>query len=376
MQNYVVHLESEVFNTFRCQKAADSLDIDVQKKSKHHLSVQADIKTKFNVGLIVGSSGSGKTTLAKNIFGQDCFKIDIDVSKPIIDQFPDNMSYDDCSSALMSMGLTSVPCWIRPVYTLSNGQRARAEAALMMARSEDQIIAIDEWTSVVDRTVAKVMSHCVSKYARRKNRQIILNSCHYDVIEWLNPDWIIDCNKQEYLDRRSMVSAFKRTDRLRLDIREVDRKTWQFFSKYHYLSDKLPGGKIFTFGLFNGEEQIGFQCFAAYIIGDHKTFFFNRSVVHPDYCGLGLGIHMINETSKIMVEKGYRVKGKFSSIPVYKAMSRQQNLWRCTGIKKQILQPKIGKGYLTKEKREMTLRHKTTTYHFDFIWKSNKSKIL
>lgn len=370
MQNYVVDLQSEIFSTFRCQKAANSLDIDVEKKSRHHLSIHADLETPFHVGLIVGASGSGKTTLAKQIFGQDCFRTEVDPALPVIDQFPDGWSYDDCAAALSGIGLTSVPCWIRPVATLSNGQRSRAEAALAMARNSGEIIALDEWTSVVDRTVAKVMSHCVQKHARRTGRRIVLNSCHYDVIEWLNPDWVIDCNKQEYIDRRSMVDAHERIDQLRLDVREVGRESWPYFSKYHYLSERLPGGKIFTFGLFEGANQIGFQCFAAYIIGDHRTFFSNRTVIHPDYAGLGLGILLINETSKEMVRRGYRVKAKFSSTPIYRAMSRQK-LWRCTKIAKPIKRPTIGgKAIQTTwgKSRQDDLRHKTTTYHFDFVW--------
>ena len=98
MQNYVVHLESPVFDTFRCQKAADSLDIDTAKKSKHHLAIAADLQTPFSVGLIVGSSGSGKTTLAKKIFGQNCFESNIILAKPIIGQFPETMSYDQCAA--------------------------------------------------------------------------------------------------------------------------------------------------------------------------------------------------------------------------------------------------------------------------------------
>jgi len=86
MQNYVVRLESPVAKGFRCQKAANSLDIDVSKKSVHELNINADLETKFNVGLIVGASGSGKTTLAKQIFGQDCFKSILDQKKTIIDQ--------------------------------------------------------------------------------------------------------------------------------------------------------------------------------------------------------------------------------------------------------------------------------------------------
>jgi len=365
MQNYVVSLESPISRGFRCQKAADSLDIDVEKKSKHHLSVNVDLKTDWNIGIIVGSSGSGKTTLAKKMFGQDCFKEIIDLSKPIIEQFPKDWSYDECAKALSGMGLTSVPCWIRPAYTLSNGQRARAEAALQLARekeNDDEIIIIDEWTSVVDRTVAKAMSHCVQKYARKSKKKIILAACHFDIIEWLNPDWIIDCNKQEYLDRRSMVGTFERTDRLRLDIKEVTRKTWKYFSKYHYLSERLPSGKIYTFGLFNGKDQIGFQCFAAYIIGNQHTFFSNRTVIHPDYAGIGLGIHLINETSKEMIKRGFKVKAKFSSTPIYISMKKQKH-WKCTGIKKMIKKDK------TKHSRKNTIRHKQTTYHFDFVWK-------
>jgi ABC-type transport system involved in cytochrome c biogenesis ATPase subunit len=367
MQNYVVTLASPVSDSFRCKKAANSLDIDTEKKSVHHLAVSADLETRFNVGLIVGASGSGKTTLARTIYGRDFEQIILKPELPVIEQFPKEWTYDECASALSGMGLTSVPCWIRPAYTLSNGQRARAEAALQLALADQSTVVIDEWTSVVDRTVAKVMSHCVQKHARRNNKRIVLLSCHYDVIDWLNPDWIIDCNKQEYLDRRSMVGAFERTDRLRFDIKPCSKDTWKYYSKYHYLSDRLPGGKIFTYGLYHGAEQVGFQCFAAYIIGDQNTYFSNRTVIHPDYAGLGLGIQLINETSKDMVRKGYAVRAKFSSTPIYRSMLKQEH-WKLTGTSREILKPKVGKTAKTGN-REAKLRSKTTTYSFAFTWK-------
>ena len=374
MQNYVVRLESPVSESFRCQKAANSLDIDVKKKSIHELKVSADVTNNFNVGLIVGASGSGKSTLAQHIWGVDCFKTIIDLSRPVIEQFPESWSYDDCAAALSGIGLTSVPCWIRPVATLSTGQRARAEAALQMARSahDDGVVVIDEWTSVVDRTVAKAMSHCVAKHARKFKKKIVLVACHFDIVEWLNPDWVIDCNTQTYTDRRAMVGAFERTDRLRFDIKEVDEKSWPYFSKYHYLSDRLPGGKIYTFGLFHGNDQIGFQCFAAYIIGNHTTFFSNRTVIHPDYAGLGMGIKLINETSKEMVRRGFDVKAKFSSTPVFRAMSRQRE-WKLTRSEKKFFTPSLGriKNVSTKSnlQRQSTMRKQVTTYSFDFVWK-------
>lgn len=191
-------LHSEIFNNFRCKMACDSLDIDIEKKSTHTIEIKnISIPNEWNIGLIYGASGSGKTTLAKYLFGDDIFKSVVDDESPVINQFPKEYSYDQCASLLNGIGLSSVPCWVRPVKTLSNGQRARAEAALLMVQND--LTVIDEWTSVVDRTVAKAMSHCVSKFARKNKKQIILLSCHYDILEWLKPDWMIDCNKQEFV---------------------------------------------------------------------------------------------------------------------------------------------------------------------------------
>tara|TARA_B100000686_G_C16551003_1_gene842530 strand:- start:54 stop:752 length:699 start_codon:yes stop_codon:yes gene_type:complete len=204
MKTYSLKLECPVSDSFRCQKAANALDIDVKKKSVHNFSVKADLDSPFHVGLIVGASGSGKTTLCKSIFGEDCFSEYLNLEDPIIEQFPEDWTYEQCAKILTGVGLTAVPCWIRPAGTLSNGQRSRAEAALAISQTENQIV-IDEWTSVVDRTVAKVMSHSLQKAARREDRSVILCACHYDIEEWLNPDWIIDCNKQTFEDRREQV---------------------------------------------------------------------------------------------------------------------------------------------------------------------------
>ena len=337
MQNFKLTLSSPVATSFRSTKAANSLDINSEKKSVHTFEVQADLESPFNVGLIVGASGSGKTTLAKHIYGNDCFKDILDMINPVIDQFPESMSYDECAAMLCGVGLTAVPCWIRPAYTLSNGQRARAECALQMARDDIKIIIIDEWTSVVDRTVAQVMSHCIQKHARKTGKKIVLMSCHYDVIEWLNPDWIIDANKQTYENRRLLWRDFKRTKNLKFDIYETNRSSWKYFSKYHYLSDRLAGGKSYYFGLWSGANQIGFLAFSNYVPhrkGTVMQLHFNRLVIHPDYCGFGLGIYFLNKCSQIIANKNYEVMGKFSSAPVYNALKRNK-YWRLNDIKRQ-----------------------------------------
>lgn len=80
----------------------------------------------------------------------------------------------------------------------------------MLMSSDNELIVIDEWTSVVDRTVAKVMSHCLRKFVNKNSKRAIILSCHADVIEWLKPDWMIDCNRQEFVLPKSDAFFLRR----------------------------------------------------------------------------------------------------------------------------------------------------------------------
>ena len=344
-----IKLQSEVFKTFKCVVAANSLDIDVDKKSLHHLHIDnVKIPNDWNIGLIYGSSGSGKTTLATTLFGKDIFSSILNEELPIIEQFPKEFSYEDCVSMLNGIGLNSVPCWIRPVKTLSNGQKARAEACLLMCQDKS-IVFIDEWTSVVDRTVAKAMSVCINKFAKKYNKKIVLLSCHYDILEWVNPQWMIDCNTQTFQLPKSDSFFFNEREQLKFSIKEIGRESWKFFSKYHYLSERLPGGEIYLYGLFYGSNQIGFQCFANYTPhrkGTKIIYHSNRTVIHPDYNGLGLGIKLINETSYLLSKKIIcRIMAKFSATPIFKAMKKQKQ-WIFLGEKRLMGKMKSGKGMM------------------------------
>jgi ABC-type ATPase with predicted acetyltransferase domain len=363
--NIKFELQSEVFNTFRCQAAANSLDIDVKKKSIHKLEVNnINIPKEWSIGLIYGASGSGKTTLAKHLFGQNIFDCSLDENKSIIDQLPKEYTYEDCANILNGIGLNSVPCWIRPIKTLSNGQKARAEAAYLMCKQD--FICIDEWTSVVDRTVAKAMSVCLHKFAKKHNKQIILLSCHYDILEWVMPDWLIDCNKQEFKLPLSDDFFFQEREKLEFTIKEVGRESWKYFSKYHYLSENLPAGKIYLYGIYHGDNQIGFQCFANYVphkLNTKVIYHSNRTVIHPDYNGLGLGIKLINETSKLLKQKiDCRIMAKFSAIPIFKAMKKQPN-WVFLGEKRKMGLVQSGKKFRKTGFREAGVK----TFNFEFI---------
>jgi ABC-type nitrate/sulfonate/bicarbonate transport system ATPase subunit len=336
----------------------------LSEKLKHELSVDADLDTPYNVGLIIGASGSGKTTLAKRIFGDDCFDFRANPDVPVIDQFDERYSYDECVDALIGIGLTSVPCWLRPVKTMSTGQRHRALAALQMMNSEKAVFAMDEFTSLVDRNVAAVMAHCVQKFARRHNKAIVLCSCHYDVVGWLNPDWVIDCNTQTYTDRRRLRCSFERTDKITIEIRECSHDAWKYFSKYHYLSSRLATGVSKYFGAYIDENQIGFLAFNNYVPWRDKRkpimMHANRLVVHPDYCGLGIGIKMLNVcASYVRRSVGADVWIKMSSKAMKKSLDNSK-AWFLKSAQRDTPNPaKIG--------RKTGYRKHVKTWSYQFV---------
>ena len=148
----------------------------------------------WNIGVICGNSGSGKSTLLSVIGEVKTPTYDYD--KSIISQFP-HMSEHDVCNLLSSVGLSSVPVWLHKPSELSNGERARLDLCWILANAkEGETILYDEFSSVVNRPCAQSMSFALQRYVREKNIKIILASCHFDIIEWLNPDWVFNLNKQ------------------------------------------------------------------------------------------------------------------------------------------------------------------------------------
>jgi hypothetical protein len=202
----------------------------------------------------------------------------------------------DATLVLTSMGLSSVPTWLRPFHTLSNGEQYRATLGYLVASAkEGDVILIDEYTSLVDRDVAKAMSFALQKYIRRENKKIIVASCHYDILEWLMPDWT--CNPQNggTLER----CEYRRRQEIKLQVSRVESKTWDFFKKHHYLSEEV--NKSCKFLLFEwNDKPIGIVA----IInqggqGRETAVAISRIVILPDYQGMGLGICICEFSSAI-----------------------------------------------------------------------------
>ncbi|MBM6707795.1 hypothetical protein H5984_03365 [Ligilactobacillus salivarius] len=195
MQHFSIDKKNEVDKTFRVSKVMADFDVD-PKHSNEHFEGDFDLPEKWNVGIIVGKSGTGKTTIAKDMFGEELISGFEYKNKSVIDDMPKNKSVEDISRAFYSVGFGSVPSWLKPYSVLSNGEKMRVDIARSIL--EKDFIVFDEFTSVVDRQVAKVASMAVSKAIRKQDKKFIAVTCHYDVIDYLEPDWIFNTDTMTF----------------------------------------------------------------------------------------------------------------------------------------------------------------------------------
>lgn len=99
---------------------------------------------------------------------------------------------DEIEKMFYAVGFGSVPSWLKPYGVLSNGEKMRVDLA--RALLEKDFVVFDEFTSVVDRNVAETMCIATARTVRAKDKKFIAVSCHRDILQWLEPDWVFDTN--------------------------------------------------------------------------------------------------------------------------------------------------------------------------------------
>ena len=196
MRTFSITRRSEIDKTFRVQKIATDFDLNIEEVVETFQG-QIDLSKPWKIGLIVGSSGTGKTTIAKELFGEQIITSFDYTHKSVVDDMPKECKFEDVSRMFYAVGFGSVVSWLKPYGALSNGEKMRVDLA--RALLEKEIVCFDEFTSVVDRTVATTMCKAIRKTIDRiGSKQFIAVACHRDIIEHLQPDWIFDTDSMTF----------------------------------------------------------------------------------------------------------------------------------------------------------------------------------
>ena len=231
-------VECEVERTIRLRQVASMFDMEPTTKPSEQWTFDISLPDKWQIGLIVGPSGSGKTTLAKHLFSNDpTDQYEWPENQSLLDGFPDRAgtTVKSITQALSSVGFSSPPSWLKPYRVLSTGEQFRANLARAVhGLRESPLTLVDEFTSTVDRTVARVGSAAVSRAVRRADGRFVAVTCHGDVEKWLCPDWVIEMPAGTLTQRRPV-----RRPRIDLDIRRVHHSRWITYRKHHYLSTSM-----------------------------------------------------------------------------------------------------------------------------------------
>jgi GNAT superfamily N-acetyltransferase len=254
-----------------------------------NFSLAADLPVEtsdWKIGLIVGPSGSGKTSLGRRLFGGDAiYSPAWPGDRPIIDAIAPAGDFDAVTAALAAVGLGTVPAWLRPYPVLSNGEKFRADLARVICEAPPRVV-IDEFTSVVDRQIARFGALAFQKAWRRTDGQCVLLSCHYDILDWVEPDWAFDTATGKFAGR-----GLWRRPKFDLDIWQTDWGYWPAFEPHHYL--KLPRMIAATnyVGTVEGElvAHVAFSTRPG--LREARAC---RLVVMPEWQGAGVGLRFLN----------------------------------------------------------------------------------
>ncbi|HEY2586220.1 MAG TPA: GNAT family N-acetyltransferase [Tepidisphaeraceae bacterium] len=347
-----VQLQCPLFDSFRVRQVAGMFDLQVDQPTLGE-EIRAEVPSPdepWSIGVIVGPSGSGKTSLARAAFGPAVY-----APQP----WPADRAVIDClgelpikqlTRTLTAVGLSAPRTWLKPYAVLSNGERFRCELARALLTKGDAgrkcdgergrrgdgekertpenvpttalvppsphppippsplrpvppspptTVVFDEFTSVVDRTVARIASAAVSKAIRSGtvNVRFVAVTCHYDVVRWLGPDWVLD------MSGPSLSRGRVRCPPIALEITRCDRSIWSLFERHHYLTGSLHRGAACFLARFEDRPA----AFAAVLPFPHPRrpgWREHRLVCLPDFQGVGIGSALSDFVASCYVATG------------------------------------------------------------------------
>ncbi len=376
MPSFDVVVSCPIHDSFRVQQVAGMFDVPLEEKSTERFAVELPTDdADWQIGLVVGPSGSGKSTVARHAFADDLYQESTwPADRAVIDCFGE-LPMRSVVELFTAVGFGSPPSWIKPYHVLSCGERFRCDLARALAaawvsgvgcqvvgKTDTRyltpdtlpLVVFDEFTSVVDRTVAKVCSAAIAKGIRRGHLpcRFVAVTCHYDVAEWLEPNWVLDmatqklhmrpangsevsgvgCQVSGESDTRNLTpDTWFRRPTIELEIHRCRVAAWELFKRHHYLTASLaPQARCY---LVTWEGVPVNFCATLPVIAKRNHRRFTRIVTLPDFQGLGIGMRAMAAVAALHRAEGMRINVT-SSHPALIRHCRRSPLWKAVSVKK------------------------------------------
>jgi len=346
-------VESTIVESPRVAQVRGMFDLPAEKTSRLEWTVDLPLAQRpWFLGLIVGPSGCGKSTLARQLW-PDAFAAQQQETWPtdrsLLDAFPADTPIKDIVELLSSVGFSSPPAWLRPFHVLSTGQQFRVRLARLLAE-EHPLTIVDEFTSTVDRTVARIGSAALARTVRRREQKFVAITCHEDVEAWLQPDWVYRPGENLFAWR-----CLRRRPTIELHLFRCRASAWALFAPHHYLSESLSTSATCFLAVWD-DRPVAFSAWMPFFGGGPPARREHRTVTLPDYQGVGIGNVVSATVASLWKGLGFRAL----STTTHPAMirSRQRSpLWRMSRA------PSLASG------RADRLRHATTrlTAGFEYV---------
>ena len=317
------------FTSYRAARVKSLFNVEDGHATRFRLSAELpEPDGDWKLGVVVGPSGSGKTSIGRQLWGGGAFYQPTGWrhDAPIVDCIAEGGSFDDVTAALGAVGLGDVPTWLRPYHVLSNGQQFRADLARIISERPERVV-VDEFTSVVDRQVARVGAQAFAKAWRRGSGKAVLLTCHYDVLGWIQPDWVFDTATGE------LLKEWQSRPRIEVEIRRGGWELWPFFKPHHYLdSGPMIGAKCYV--AFIDGEPVAHLGMGTKNVGASVEARACRMVTMPEWQGAGVGMRFLNRVCQMQYDGEGVIEGRrmttifHTSHPGLCAALRRDRRWR------------------------------------------------
>lgn len=346
-------------STFRIESVKGTYDLQTNHIREVFIG-NIDLSATWQIGLIVGNSGTGKTQIAKHLFNDYIINNFEYNHESVLDDMPQGSSMQQICKTFNSVGFSSPPSWLKSYSILSNGEKMRVDLARAILMDKEMFV-FDEFTSVVDRDVARVGSFAMQKAIRKTKNKFIAVTCHFDITEWLLPDWVFDTNTMTF---HNYEKQKKNRPDITFKIFETKDKSkyWKMFSKYHYLSYSHNNAARVFIGTMN-DNIFGFCSVLPFphpVLKNHWKE--HRTVVLPDYQGVGLG-HKLSNCIAELLKKDMKGFISTSSNPAFIYSRRIDKRWVVTRIGR----TSTGGGKIQNKNRKGSTSSNRITVSFKYI---------